>query len=833
MLWAGNTLKYGTHSDSENLIPQIISVFSLFAYCESPTKFYMELIDQNLIPEMVDREVSLESLPDSVPLLPLRDSVVFPHTLYPILVGRNASVKAVEDAMIGDRLVMLCAQFDPTADDPSVDEIRQIGTFGQIVQVLKLPNNLMKVLVRGLSVANIEKVTQTEPYNRVKVVLRPVKTAIGKKLDNLMRKVKDRFGAYVLTNTELPEEILLSFDHIEEPQSLIYYVASHMDLELNQRQSLLEIKNTTEQLGFLLGMINSELELLTMSQEISDRVQEEMQDNQRKFFIQEQIKLLQEELDEDDFGDPEQVKIKEAVDKLELPEPVRAKALEELTRLKKTPTMSPEYSVSRNWLDWLISLPWGTYSKDRLDIKTVEDALNGEHFGIEKAKERILEHIAVLNLVQSMKGQILCFVGPPGTGKTSLAKSIANAIGRNMVRIALGGVHDEAEIRGHRKTYIGAMPGRIIQAMKKSGSMNPVIILDEIDKLSNNYHGDPSSAVLEVLDPEQNNSFADHYMDVEFDLSQVMFITTANVASEIQPALLDRMELISLPGYLEYDKLEIAKNHLIPKLLTAHGLKATQTKFKDDAILKIIREYTSEAGVRALEQQLAACCRKLAKRIVLDRQRGEKTRAVTINAAKVVELLGVEKYRDRTLDRHDKVGSVNGLAWTSTGGTVLEIDVARMRGKNKFTLTGQLGDVMKESAQAALTYIRAHSDHFGLEEDFFEKNELHIHIPEGAIPKDGPSAGLAMALAMISLLGNRKVRHDLAMTGEITLRGEVYAIGGLNEKLLAAQRNKIKTVLIPNDNLKDLVEIPEKVKAGLEIIGVKTLDEAMPYVFRN
>jgi ATP-dependent Lon protease len=793
----------------------------------------MELIDQNLIPEMADQEVSLESLPDSVPLLPLRDSVVFPHTLYPILVGRDASVKAVDDAMAADRLVMLCAQFDPTSDAPGVDELRQIGTFGQIVQVLKLPNNLMKVLVRGLSVATIDKVTQTEPYTRVKVSIRPVKSSNGKKIDNLMRKVKDRFGAYVLTNTELPEEILLSFDHMEEPESLIYYVASHMDLDLAQRQSLLEITNTSEQLGYLLGMINSELELLTMTQEITDRVQEEMQENQRKFFIQEQIKMLQDELDEDEFGDPEQVKIKESVDKLELPESVRTKAIEELNRLKKTPTMSPEYSVSRNWLDWLISLPWGTYTKDRLDIKTVEDALNAEHYGIEKAKERILEHIAVLNLVQSMKGQILCFVGPPGTGKTSLAKSIANAIGRNMVRIALGGVHDEAEIRGHRKTYIGAMPGRIIQAMKKAGSMNPVIILDEIDKLSNNYHGDPSSAVLEVLDPEQNNTFADHYMDVEFDLSQVMFITTANVASEIQPALLDRMELISLPGYLEYDKLEIAKNHLIPKLLKAHGLKPTQTKFKDDAILKIIREYTSEAGVRALEQQLAACCRKLAKRIVLDRQRGDKTRAVTINAAKVVELLGVEKYRDRTLDRHDKVGSVNGLAWTSTGGTVLEIDVARMRGKNKFTLTGQLGDVMKESAQAALTYIRAHSDHFGLEEDFFEKNELHIHIPEGAIPKDGPSAGLAMALAMISLLGNRKVRHDIAMTGEITLRGEVYAIGGLNEKLLAAQRNKIKTVLIPNDNIKDLAEIPEKVKFGLEIIGVKTLDEAMPHVFRS
>jgi len=826
-------LKYGTDSYSENLIPQEISVFCLFAYRESPIKFFMELIDQSLIPQLVDQEVSLESLPDSVPLLPLRDSVVFPHTLYPILVGRDASVKAVDDAMAGDRLVMLCAQFDPTSDEPGVDDIRQIGTFGQIVQVLKLPNNLMKVLVRGLSVAVIEKVVQTDPYIRAKVALRPTKSTTGKKLDNLMRKVKDRFGAYVLTNTDLPEEILLSFDHMDEPESLIYYVASHMDLDLTQRQSLLEITNTSEQLGFLLGMINSELELLTMTQEISDRVQEEMQENQRKFFIQEQIKMLQDELDEDDFGDPEQVKIKEAVDKLDLPDSVRVKAIEELNRLKKTPSMSPEYGVSRNWLDWLISLPWGTYTKDRLDIKTVEDALNAEHYGIEKAKERILEHIAVLNLVQSMKGQILCFVGPPGTGKTSLAKSIANAIGRNMVRIALGGVHDEAEIRGHRKTYIGAMPGRIIQAMKKSGSMNPVIILDEIDKLSNNYHGDPSSAVLEVLDPEQNNSFADHYMDVEFDLSQVMFITTANVASEIQPALLDRMELISLPGYLEYDKLEIAKNHLIPKLLNAHGLKPTQTKFKDDAILKIIREYTSEAGVRALEQQLAACCRKLAKRIVLDRQRGEKTRSVTITAAKVVELLGVEKYRDRTLDRHDKVGSVNGLAWTSTGGTVLEIDVARMRGKNKFTLTGQLGDVMKESAQAALTYIRAHSDHFGLEEDFFEKNELHIHIPEGAIPKDGPSAGLAMALAMISLLKNHKVRHDIAMTGEITLRGEVYAIGGLNEKLLAAQRNKIQTVLIPYDNLKDLIEIPEKVKHGLEIIGVKTLDEAMPYVFRN
>ncbi len=782
---------------------------------------------------MTEQDMNPDQLPKTVALLPLRDTVIFPHTLYPILVGRELSVKAIEYAMEHERLVMLNAQNEPNDEEPSISGVQHIGTLGQIVQVLKLPNKLMKVLVRGLHVGIIDKVIQDDSFSRVSYHIRYDEVKPSTKLTNLVAKVKDRFSGYILINPSLPEEILLGYDQVSEPHELLYFIASHLELDMRQRQKLLETESIFDQFGLILTHINHELEMLSMTQEINERVQDEMQENQRKFYIQEQIKMLQDELDEDEFGDPEQVKIKEALDRMKLPEPVLAKAIEELTRLKKTPSMSPEYSVSRNWLDWLISLPWGTYSDDRLDIKAVEDALNAEHYGIEKPKERILEHIAVLNLVQSMKGQILCFVGPPGTGKTSLAKSIANAIGRKMVRIALGGVHDEAEIRGHRKTYIGAMPGRIIQAMKRAGTMNPVIILDEIDKLSNNYHGDPSSAVLEVLDPEQNNSFTDHYLDIEFDLSQVMFITTANVASDIQPALLDRMEIINLPGYLEYDKLEIAKNHLIPKLLLAHGLKTTQAKFKDDAILKIIREYTSEAGVRALEQQIAACCRKVAKRIVLDRQLDKKTSPVTITKEKVVELLGVEKFRDRTVDRHDKIGSVNGLAWTSTGGTVLEIDVAKMRGKNKFTLTGQLGDVMKESAQAALTYVRAHSDHFGLDEEFFEKNELHIHIPEGAIPKDGPSAGLAMALAMISLLTNRKVRHDVAMTGEITLRGEVYAIGGLNEKLLAAQRNKIQTVLIPHENIKDLAEIPEKVKAGLSIVGVKTLDEALPYVFRS
>lgn len=768
-----------------------------------------------------------------LPIMPLRDTVIFPNTMFPVLVGRDTSVQAVRLASESDKRVLLLTQKNPEQEDPSITDLHTVGTLAQVVQILNLPNGLMKVLVNGLATAKLVSTTTKKGLMMAEIEIEESPVIKSERvLNSLVRKTREKFEKYVLVNPELPEELLLSFSQIDQPMHLVYYMAGYLELELDAKQSLLEAQPLEAKFREVLQFLTSELQMLEVSNEINEKVQEDIQESQRKFFIQEQIRALQEELDEEGFADPELARLKEQIDKLPMSEQARTKVLEEMDRLKKTPQMSPEYTVARNYVDWIISMPWGVFSEDNLEISAVETALNNDHYGLEKPKERILEHIAVLNLVRQMKGQILCFVGPPGTGKTSLAKSIAEAMGRKMVRISVGGVNDEAEIRGHRKTYIGSMPGRIIQSIKKAGTMNPVIILDEIDKLSHDFRGDPSSAVLEVLDPEQNDTFNDHYLDVDFDLSNVMFITTANVASNIQPALLDRMEVINLPGYLEHDKLEISRHHMIPKLLKAHGLTAKKVVFKDDAVLEIIRKYTVEAGVRQLEQQIASVLRKVAKQEVSLRAKGETSKKRTIMLADVPGLLGVEKYRDRDLDKRDKIGSVNGLAWTSTGGSILQIDVAVMKGKAKLTLTGQLGDVMKESAQAALTFIRSNAEPFGIPADYFETHEFHLHIPEGAIPKDGPSAGLAMALAILSIATNRPIRHDVALTGEITLRGEVYAIGGLNEKLLAAQRNRIQKVLIPKDNERDLIEIPAKVKDGLVIVSVNTLDEALPHIFR-
>lgn len=772
--------------------------------------------------------------PERVPVIPLRDTVIFPNTMFPILVGRASTIAAINAAVEKDKYVLLCAQMEPDDDQPEPAKLHHKGTLAQVVQVLHLPNDLLKVLISGIRLAEAVRFEQTIPYFEATLELKkPRPLRMTPRLKALIRKTKEGFEKLVLLNQELPEEVLLGFEQNYNPQNLLYFIASYLDLEIGEKQQLLEETDLNRQYRKVLTHLTGELELLAVSNEINEKVQDEIQETQRKFYIQEQIKVLQEELDEESFSDPDLARIKEALDQLPLPAAARTKANEELDRLRKTPAMSPEYSVSRNYLDWILAMPWGKYSEDRLEISAVEEALERDHFGLEKPKERILEYIAVLNLVKKIRGQILCFVGPPGTGKTSLAKSIAEAMNRKMVRISLGGISDEAEIRGHRKTYIGSMPGRIIQGIKKAGTMNPVIILDEIDKLGRDLRGDPSSAVLEVLDPEQNDTFNDHYMDLDFDLSQVMFITTANVASHIQPALLDRMEIIPLHGYLEHDKVEIARRHLIPKLLKAHGLTPSRVQFKDDALRLVIQRYTAEAGVRVLEQNLASICRKVAKKVVQRQKEGTRLTRITINPKRVGELLGVEKYKDRDLEKKDRIGSVNGLAWTSTGGSILQLDVARMFGKNKLLLTGKLGDVMKESAQAALTFVRSHARDFGLPEDFFEKNEIHVHIPEGAIPKDGPSAGMGIALAMISLLSETPVRHDVAVTGEITLRGEIYAIGGLNEKLLAAQRKQIHKVLIPKENLPDLEDIPEKVKQGLQIVGVNHLSEALSHVFRS
>ncbi|MFZ0455281.1 MAG: endopeptidase La [Ignavibacteriaceae bacterium] len=783
-----------------------------------------------------DKEHSIvDSMPEVLPILPLRDIVIFPYMIFPVLVGREQSIKAANYALDNTRYIFLAAQKKSNIEDPKKDDIYLEGTIAKIVQILKLPNGLMKILVDGLLQGKIVEFTnQTEFFEgRIEIILPKLET--DHEMNALVRQMSQLFKDYVKISRNIPNEALTAFENIEEPDRKVFYVAANINQSIDVKQEILKKVTIKDQYYEVIKVLNSEIDILKIEKEIDNKVQENITKTQRKFIIQEQIKILQDELGDEDEASPEFVKMRDQIKKAKMSEEAENKALEELNKLKKTPPMSPESTVIRNYLDWLIDVPWSENTKDNLTIKHVQKILDEDHFGLEKPKERIIEHIAVLNLVKQMRGQILCFVGPPGVGKTSLGKSIARALGRKFVRISLGGVRDEAEIRGHRRTYIGSMPGKIVQSMKKAGTINPVILMDEIDKMSMDFRGDPSSAMLEVLDPEQNHTFNDHYLEVDYDLSQVMFITTANVRYNIPLPLQDRMEIIELPGYLEYDKFEIAKRHIIPKQLENHGLKNKNVVITDDAVKKIISEYTREAGVRNLERELSSVCRKLARDIVLKEStngnsKKEKHKFI-VDEEKIEEYLKVPRFRQRQHSKENRVGSVTGLAWTSVGGELLNVDVAIMNGPSKLTLTGQLGNVMKESAQAALSYLRAKAKDFHLSTDFFKGKEIHVHLPEGAIPKDGPSAGITMAMALLSALSNKPASNNIAMTGEITLRGEVLPIGGLNEKLLAAKRNDIHTVLIPAENEVDLKEISERVTEGLKIIPVNKIEDAVPYVF--
>ncbi len=780
-----------------------------------------------------DHIASHETIPAQLPVLPLRDVVVFPFMIYPVLVGRESSLRAAQHAAERDKFIFLAAQRNPGIEDPGGDDIYADGTVAKIIQQVKLPNGLMKILVDGVVQARAVSFTSHEEFLEATIQINKTSFEITPEIDALMRHVSALFAEYVHLNHDVPSEVLVAFENIKHPLRRLFFVAANITQSVETKQKVLSFDTLKEQYFELARILTGALDVLKIEHDIDAKVHESIQKSQKRFLLQEQMRVLQDELGADEILSPELLKLKEQIEKAGMPEGAQEKAMEEFAKLKKTPPQSPEFGVSRNYLDWLIAVPWNKKTNDQLDVRHVETILNEDHFGLEKPKERILEHIAVLNLVKEMKGQILCFVGPPGVGKTSLGKSIARALGRKFVRISLGGTRDEAEIHGHRRTYIGSMPGKIIQSMRRAGVINPVILMDEIDKMSMDFRGDPASALLEVLDPEQNANFNDHYLDVDYDLSHVMFITTANVRYSIPLPLQDRMEIIELPGYLEYDKKEIAKRHIIPKQLAEHGLTADDVSFSDRAIFTIIQEYTREAGVRNLEREIASVCRKVAKEIVLDRQKngGQRRRKhVRLNDKAVEQILGVPHYRLRRPGAK-RVGSVIGLAWTSVGGSILNVDATIMSGNERLTLTGQIGEVMQESAQAALSYIRSHTKELGIPETFFQKKEIHIHLPEGSIHKDGPSAGITMAMAIISAASGTPARNDVAMTGEITLRGEVLPIGGLNEKLLAAQRHGIKTVIVPKENEKDMVEIHPRVKEGVNIVYVSTIEGAIPWVF--
>jgi ATP-dependent Lon protease len=758
-----------------------------------------------------------------VPLLPLRDIIVFPHMVVPLFVGRQKSIKALEEAMNKQKYILLAAQKDAKTNDPGEEDIYRVGTLGTVVQLLRLPDGTVKVLVEGKKRARIQQYVSHPEFFFVEIQEIEEATQRGTEVEALLRSVSSTFENYVKLNKKIPPEMVMSVAAIDDPARLSDTIAAHLGVKIEDKQALLELFDPTERLEKVLGHMRSEIEILEVEKRIRTRVKKQMEKTQKEYYLNEQMRAIQKELGEKDEFKNEIQELEDKIKEKKLSAEAREKAEKELKKLKMMSPMSAEATVVRNYIDWILSLPWHEYTEDKLDIEEAERILEEDHYGLEKVKQRILEYLAVQTLVGQIKGPILCLVGPPGVGKTSLGRSIARSTGRKFVRVSLGGVRDEAEIRGHRRTYIGALPGKIIQCMKKAESGNPVFLLDEVDKMSTDFRGDPSSALLEVLDPEQNSTFNDHYLDVDYDLSKVMFITTANTLERIPRPLQDRMEIIRIPGYTEIEKLNIAKKYLVRKQREANGLDEKHIEFSDNAILAIIRHYTKEAGVRNLEREIATVCRKVAVEVV----KTDRQAHVLVTAKNLQKHLGAPKFRTSKAEEVAKVGVATGLAWTELGGELLAIEVTVMPGKGKLTITGKLGDVMQESAQAAISYVRSRAGELGLERDFYQKVDIHVHVPEGGIPKDGPSAGITMATAVVSALTRYPVRHDVAMTGEITLRGRVLPIGGLKEKVLAAHRAGIKTILIPLENEKDIPEIPPAIVKSLRLELVEHMDQVL------
>lgn len=757
------------------------------------------------------------------PVLPLRDIVVFPHMIVPLFVGRDKSVRALEDVMQDDKQILLVAQKNAAQDDPAEDDIYDVGTVSTVLQLLKLPDGTVKVLVEGIHRAKVDRYIDNPEFFEVEATVFDDPETDDEDIEALSRSVVTQFEQYIKLNKKIPPEVLVSINQIENVDKLADTVASHLALKISEKQELLEIASVTERLERVYAYMEAEIGVLQVEKKIRNRVKRQMEKTQREYYLNEQLKAIQKELGETDDGRDETSEIEESIKKTKLSKEAREKSLAELKKLKSMSPMSAEATVVRNYLDWMLSIPWKKRTRVKKDLRAAQSILDDDHYGLEKVKERIVEYLAVQHRTNKITGAILCLVGPPGVGKTSLGKSVGKATGRNFVRMSLGGVRDESEIRGHRRTYIGSMPGKIIQGMKKAKSSNPLFLLDEVDKMGNDWRGDPASALLEVLDPEQNNAFSDHYLEVDYDLSDVMFLTTANTMNMPAP-LLDRMEVIRLSGYTEDEKVQIAIKHLIPKQVKKHGLKDEEWSISEAGIRELIRHYTKESGVRNLEREIANLARKAIKDILM-----EETDTIKVTRRNIEKYLGVKRFRHGEIEHDDLVGVTTGLAWTEVGGELLNIEAVMVPGKGKMTITGKLGDVMTESIQAAKSYVQSRAIDFGIKPTMFSKKDIHVHVPEGATPKDGPSAGVGMVTSIVSVLTGIPVNKEVAMTGEVTLRGRVLPIGGLKEKLLAAHRGGIKTVLIPKENEKDLAEIPDNIKRGLKIVPATVVDEVLEH----